>query len=125
MVFDKPTFEFLDSRVYIAWLDINFRRSTPNRNCARAIICLHEIAYVLTQLFDHVRLVDGLLYICSMQSLYVLRVECGAHWANLAELITNWLDMPALEDLRGFGGFVGVVGKEVPSSKDKLIELSK
>ncbi len=101
----------------------HFRGGAPDHDEAVELVFLLEVADVFAELLGEIEFCFGFFDVRAVKIFYVGLVEGRLHRLDVLEKFLGLGEIFGVENAGFRGGFVGVVGENVPAAEDEIVEL--
>ena len=106
-----------------AWLNVDFGARTPDHDNAINLLLFFEAIDVFANGIEHAALAADGLDVVAFKVARVLAFESRLHWTNIAQYITDCLDvLSAFKYSSAAGCNVSVVGVDVPCAPHDVVK---
>ena len=120
MVLLEPLLEVGDGLVHLSGRNVRLGGTAPHNHQPVTSTLGLEAPDVFANFLDELRLVLGAFDIGAIQALDVLGEEHARHRLDRFELLSDRSEVTTFEHIGVFGGVVGIVGKDVPTTELQL-----
>ena len=104
--------------------NIDLGGSSPEDYDTRATVLLLKLADVLLEGLNHLPAGLAVLHVVAIQALGIVLVEGSLHRLDSLKLVLHGIDVLLLEHLSIHCSLIGVLGIDIPTSEDDVVEFS-